>query len=654
MQLWLIPILPLLGFVLNGLFGRRLSKPAVNAIAIGSVVLSFAWAFTRLNALGAFSGGLDKPYIEHYFTWIQSGSLSIGADFAVDRLTAVMLMIVTGIGSLIHIYAAGYMAHEGGYYRFFAYLNLFMFFMLVLVLGANFLLLFVGWEGVGLCSYLLIGFYFLEKYATDAGNKAFIVNRIGDFGFSLAIFLIAIHFGSLDFGAVFTQVKDMPVESTFGFITVISLLLLVGATGKSAQLPLYVWLPDAMAGPTPVSALIHAATMVTAGVYMVARSSQLYLHSAFSLDVVAIVGLATAFFAATIGLAQTDIKKVYAYSTVSQLGYMFLGLGTGAFSAGIYHVMTHAFFKALLFLGAGSVIHALSGEQDLRKMGGLRKYTPITMATLLCGSLAIAGFPYLSGFYSKDKILEAAYEHAPWMYWVGVFTAGMTAFYVFRAFFLCFMGEYRGKAASADHGHGHDDHGHGHDHGAPHESPAVMWVPLAILAVLSLIGGWAFDIPKFLEPLFPLREGEPEAWLTWVSVAFGLGGIVLAYVFYVLAPGIPDSLASVFKGSYNLIYNKYFVDELYDSAVVSPVVDGSRELLWRVADMRVIDGAVNGLGKAARGAGSLLRLAQSGYIRSYAAWVLAGSIIVVAWTGIKGSGTVQALVTFMGGLKWPY
>src|SRR5579871_5837795 len=326
MQLWIIPFLPLLGFVLNGLFGRRLPKAAINAIAIGSVVLSFVVAFTRLNSLGAFDGGLDKPYVEHYFTWIQSGSLSIGADFAVDRLTAIMLMIVTGIGSLIHIYATGYMAHEGGYYRFFAYLNLFMFFMLVLVLGGNFLLLFVGWEGVGLCSYLLIGFYFLEKFATDAGNKAFIVNRIGDFGFSLAIFLIAIHFGSLDFGKVFEQVKQMPVESTAGFMTVIALLLLVGATGKSAQLPLYVWLPDAMAGPTPVSALIHAATMVTAGVYMIARSSEIYLHSAFALNVVAVVGLATAFFAATIGLVQNDIKKVYAYSTVSQLGYMFLGL----------------------------------------------------------------------------------------------------------------------------------------------------------------------------------------------------------------------------------------------------------------------------------------------------------------------------------------
>src|SRR5579871_2012469 len=545
MNLWLIPIFPFLGFLINGLFGRRMPKSLINLFAIGSVALSLAWVVRTLLGLSP----LEQKYVEHYYTWMQSGALNIAVDFAVDRLTAVMLLVVTGVGLLIHLYAIGYMSHEGGYYRFFAYLNLFMFFMLVLVLGANFLLLFVGWEGVGLCSYLLIGFYFLEKFATDAGNKAFIVNRIGDFGFSLAVFLIAKNFGSLDFATVFGKIAGSPVEAGAGVFTAISLLLLLGATGKSAQIPLYVWLPDAMAGPTPVSALIHAATMVTAGVYMIARSSQIFLHSTYALDIVALIGLATAFFAATIGLTQNDIKKVYAYSTVSQLGYMFLALGAGAFSAGIYHVMTHAFFKALLFLGAGSVIHALSGEQDLRKMGGLRKYTPITMYTLLAASLAIAGFPYFSGFYSKDMILEAAYEHAPWMYWVGVFTAGMTAFYVFRAFFLAFMGEYRGKieshAAPAhthdahDHAHGDDAHGHTHDDpahagpahddhghgGAPHESPAVMWIPLAVLAVLSVIGGWLFNIPKFLEPLFPLREGEAAAWLTYVSVAFGLGGI---------------------------------------------------------------------------------------------------------------------------------
>jgi NADH-quinone oxidoreductase subunit L len=624
-------MLPLAGFALNGLLGRRFSKAGVNTIAVGSVLLSFLWVLKTLNALGAFSGGLEEAYREHYYNWIQSGTFTIGVDFAIDRLTAVWLMIVTGVGLLIHIYAVGYMAHEGGYYRFFSYLNLFMFFMLVLVLGGNYLLLFVGWEGVGLCSYLLIGFYFREKFATDAGNKAFIVNRIGDFGFSLAIFLIGVHFKTLDFSTVFAAIKPMPVESEVGWITAVGLLLLVGATGKSAQIPLYVWLPDAMAGPTPVSALIHAATMVTAGVYMVARSAQIYLHSAFSLEIVAYVGIATAFVAATIGLAQTDIKKVFAYSTVSQLGYMFVGLGTGAFSAGVFHVMTHAFFKALLFLGAGSVIHALSGEQDLRKMGGLAKKIPITATVLFCAGVAIAGVPPFSGFHSKDAILEAAYEQAPWIYWVGVVTAGMTAFYVFRALFLCFFGEYRGPAEEHEYAHGHDD---GHGHGGIHESPPVMWIPLAILAVLSLGGGY-INIPKFLEPLY----GEPQeapAWLMYVSVAAGLIGIGIAYLFYVVSPGLPDALAKTFSGPYRWIYNKYFVDEFYDSTVVRPVVDGSRELLWQVGDVEVIDGAVNGVGAVARAAGSLFRRAQSGYIRSYAAWVLAGSILVIVLMGLKG------------------
>src|SRR5579871_830304 len=463
MQLWLIPLLPLAGFAINGLFGKRFSKGVVNIFAIGSVVLSFAWVLKTIVGLG----DLAMPYTEHYFTWIQSGQFSVGADFAIDRLTEVMLLVVTGIGSLIHIYSIGYMAHEhgpnhGGYYRFFAYLNLFMFFMLVLVLGANYLVLFVGWEGVGLCSYLLIGFYFTKKFATDAGNKAFIVNRIGDFGFSLAMFYIVKTFGTLDFSTVFSRAPGAS-EAT---LTLIGLLLLVGATGKSAQIPLYVWLPDAMAGPTPVSALIHAATMVTAGVYMTSRSWAIYTHAPLAMEFIAVIGIATAFFAATIGIAQNDIKKVFAYSTVSQLGYMFVGVGCGAFGAGIYHLVTHAFFKALLFLGSGSVIHALSGEQDLRNMGGLRKHTPWTFWTMMCAGVAIAGIPPFAGFFSKDAILLAAYHHAPWMYWLGTLTAGITAFYVFRALFLCFFGEPRG-----------------HHH--PHESPPSMWVPLAILAVLS-------------------------------------------------------------------------------------------------------------------------------------------------------------------------
>jgi NADH-quinone oxidoreductase subunit L len=616
MQLWLIPIFPLLGFALNGLFGRRLPKAAINTIACGSVILSFLWVLKTLSALGVFAGTFEETHLEHYFTWIQSGALNISVDFAVDRLTCVMLMVVTGVGSLIHIYAVGYMAHEGGYYRFFAYLNLFMFFMLTLVLGANFLLLFVGWEGVGLCSYLLIGFYFLEQYATTAGNKAFIVNRIGDFGFTLAVFLIAIHFGSLDFGTVFGKVKDMPVETTAGWMTAIALLLLVGACGKSAQLPLYVWLPDAMAGPTPVSALIHAATMVTAGVYMVARSSQIFTHSLYALNVVAIVGLATAFVAATIGLAQNDIKKVFAYSTVSQLGYMFLALGAGAFSAGIYHLMTHAFFKALLFLGAGSVIHAVGGSQDMREMGGLRKKIPITFWVLMCAGIAIAGVPFTSGYFSKEEILTAAYHHAPWMYWVGTFTALMTAFYVFRALFLTFFGEYRGKAHV-------------------HEAPPVMWIPLAILAVLSLFGGF-IKIPHFLEPIFKLEEGPEVSWLTPVAISAGLGGIALAYFLYGRGNNVPVPETAKLSPLHNLVYHKYYVDEIYASTVVHPLVDGSRSLLWRVADAGIIDGTVNGVGKTARAIGGILKFAQSGNIRSYAGWVVAGTVLVIAVIGLMG------------------
>jgi NADH-quinone oxidoreductase subunit L len=614
MQLWLIPILPLAGFVINGVFGRRFSKGLVGSVAIGSVVLAFAWALRVILALG----NLNTPHVEHYFTWIQSGIVNIGCDFAVDRLTVVMLMVVTGIGSLIHIYATGYMAHEhgpnfGGYYRFFAYLNLFMFFMLILVLAANYLVLFVGWEGVGLCSYLLIGFYFDKKFATNAGNKAFIVNRIGDFGFSLAMFLILVNFKSLDFATVFGQTAG----ASQGTLTTIGLLLLVGACGKSAQLPLYVWLPDAMAGPTPVSALIHAATMVTAGVYMCARSFPIYAHAPDALHAIALIGIATACFAATIGLAQNDIKKVFAYSTVSQLGYMFVGVGCGAYSAGVFHLMTHAFFKALLFLGSGSVIHALSGEQDMRNMGGLRSKIPWTFGTMMCAALAISGFPFTSGFFSKDSILIAAYSYAPWMYWVGVITAGMTAFYVFRAMFMTFFGTYRG-----------------HEH--PHESSPVMYLPLVVLAALSLGGGF-IPIPEFLKQFFPPTLIEENFTLMAISVAFGLGGIALAYLMYVLKPGMADSLAGSLKGLYTLIYNKYFVDEIYDAAIVRPVVSGSRTVLWKTLDAGLIDGIVNGVGTMSRNVGSLLRLPQSGSIRSYASWVLLGSVIVIVTVvGILG------------------
>jgi len=608
-NLWLIPALPFLGFLINGILGKKLPKMVINAVAVGSVVLSFLLVLNIWMSAGDLAA---NPIQQHYFTWIQSGEINIGWDYAVDKLTLIMLMVVTGIGSLIHIYATGYMAHEEGYYRFFAYLNLFMFFMLNLVLGGNYLLLFVGWEGVGLCSYLLIGFYFVKKSATTAGNKAFIVNRIGDFGFSLAMFLIVVNFGTLDFNKVFAAAPGKSTET----LTAIALLLLLGAAGKSAQIPLYVWLPDAMEGPTPVSALIHAATMVTAGVYMCTRSAVIFTHAPVAMETVAIMGLATAVFAATIGLTQYDIKKVFAYSTVSQLGYMFLGVGVGAFSAGVWHLVTHAFFKALLFLGAGSVIHACHGEQDMRHMGGLRKYAPISMAVLACASLAIAGFPGTSGFFSKDAILTAAYAHAPWMFWVGVITAGMTAFYVWRAFWMTFWGEYRG-------------------HGHPHESPWSMLAPLVVLAFLSIAGGFLFNVPKILEGMFPLAEEVPgEATLMGISIAAGLAGIGVSYYMYVVNRKLPQQIADSLGGLYRLVYDKYRVDELYDATVVNPVIAGSRSLLWKVMDQGVIDGAVNGVGTEAQLAGGWLKMLQSGNIRSYATWVVLGAVALLVLIGV--------------------
>jgi NADH-quinone oxidoreductase subunit L len=611
-HLWIIPALPLAGFLVNGLFGRRLPKAVINLIAIGTVLLSFAWVLKTVLALAP----LETANIERYFDWIRVGEFRVGFDLSVDRLSAVMLLVVTGVGLLIHIYSTGYMAHEGGYYRFFAYLNLFMFFMLTLVLAANFLVMFVGWEGVGLCSYLLIGFWFHKKSATNAGNKAFIVNRIGDFGFSLAIFLTAINFGSLDFGEVFASVQHWQADAGWGTLTIISLLLLLGATGKSAQIPLYVWLPDAMEGPTPVSALIHAATMVTAGVYMIARSAPLYVKAPVAMDFVAAIGIATAFFAATIGMVQTDIKRVFAYSTVSQLGYMFLGVGTGAFGAGIFHLVTHAFFKALLFLGAGSVIHALAGEQDMRYMGGLRSKTPVTFWTMLAGAAAISALPFTSGFFSKDEILVAAFHRSPVLFWVGVVTAAMTAFYVFRAIFLVFFGKYRGEAH-------------------PHESPPVMTLPLVVLGMLSL-GGGAFQVSKWLEPVFPKLELIHNPMLVIASVDSALLGVLAAWVMYVWRPGLPAAVAARLGPIYRLVWNKYFVDQIYDAAVVRPTVEGSRAVLWRGIDQEVIDGAVNGVGERARGIGNVLRRAQSGNIRSYAAWVLLGSVCVLIAYGLSG------------------
>ena len=602
LNLWIIPALPLAGFLLNAIFGCKLPKLVSSGIAIASVLLAFTWVLRALTLPALIDAGTT----EHYFTWIRAGEFQVGADFFADRLTLIMLLVVTGIGSLIHIYSAGYMAHEEGYSRFFAYLNLFMFFMLTLVLAANFLLLFVGWEGVGLSSYLLIGFTFTRKSATDAANKAFLVNRIGDFGFLLAMFLVTITFGTLDFAQVFSAAPGKPT----GTLTAIALLLLLGACGKSAQFPLYVWLPDAMEGPTPVSALIHAATMVTAGVYLIARASVIFTHAPAALNVVALIGLFTAVFAATIGLAQNDIKKVFAYSTVSQLGYMFLGAGVGAFSAGVYHLVTHAFFKALLFLGAGSVIHACSGEQDLRLMGGLRKKIPLTFATLVCAGLAISGFPFFSGFYSKDAILVAAYQHAPWMYVVGVVTAAMTAFYVFRAIFLAFFGTYRGQ-------------------GHPHESPLSMTLPLIVLAVLSVLGGWLFPVPQYLGRLFPLAEAGDEFTLTAISVAAGLSGILLAYLMYVARPSLADQTARAAGPLHTLVANKYYVDEIYTAAIVRPTVEGSRWILWRGLDLGVINSLVDGVGPHARAIGAKLAQLQSGSIRSYASWVVFGGALLL-------------------------
>ena len=612
-HLWLIPFFPLAGFLLNGLLGKRMPKSFVNAVAIGSVALSFLWVLKCLGALMP----LEEIHRESYFNWIASGSLTIPYELAIDRLTAVMLLVVTGIGSLIHIYAAGYMAEEDGYYRFFAYLNLFMFFMLTLVLGNNFLILFVGCEGVGLCSYLLIGFYYLKNSASTAGNKAFIVNRIGDFGFALGMFLIFITFKTgLTFQDVFAAAGKFPVEETTGAITTICLLLMVGAAGKSAQVPLYVWLPDAMEGPTPVSALIHAATMVTAGVYMVARSAPLFLKAPVAMEVVACTGLITAVLAATIGMAQYDIKKVFAYSTVSQLGYMFLALGSGAFSAGIFHLVTHAFFKALLFLGAGSVIHAMHHEQDMRQMGGLKKHIPVTFWTLACAWVAIAGVPPFSGFHSKDAILLAAHAHHPWMFWVGVATAAVTAFYVSRAMFMTFFGEFRG-------------------HGHPHESPLVMTAPLAVLALLSLGGGY-FNVPQFLEPVLGAAHEAHDMTLVAISVGAGLLGIALAYVLYIASQALPDKITASLGGLYRLVYDKYRVDEAYDAMIVEPLIGGSRSMLWKGLDAGLVDGAVNGVGTLSRIAGGILRRLQTGNIRSYATWVVLGCVIVVAMMGFAG------------------
>jgi len=679
--LWLIPILPFAGFLLNGTLGRKLPRALVAAIALvftalPALIVLKLWIFMR-------SAGAPESFTITSAPWIAISNFHVDFAFTVDHLTLIMLGVVTGVGFLIHVYSVGYMAEDEGYWRFFAYLNIFMFFMLVLVLAASFLLLFVGWEGVGLASYLLIGFYFKKDSAANAGKKAFIVNRIGDFGFLLAMFLLIAHFGSLDFASVFGQVSATPL--TGGFLTAIALLLLVGAAGKSAQIPLYIWLPDAMEGPTPVSALIHAATMVTAGVYMIARCHTLFDRSPFALAVVAIIGCATAFFAATIGMVQHDIKRVLAYSTVSQLGYMFLGCGVAAYSAGIFHLMTHAFFKALLFLAAGSVIHALSGEQDMRNMGGLRKRIPITFWTMTAAVFAISGVPPFSGFFSKDEILYQTFLRGGtlgYTLWaIGLLTAGLTSFYMFRLWFKTFFGtpRYReisgtgDQAATLAHGHGahathdqdlapvhvrrdthatrlaepeHDSGQAAHPHGV-HESPWVMTVPLILLALLSVIGGFVGvplaigghnEIEHFLEPVFnpgqhivehvTTRGAEPI--LALISVLAAFIGFFFAYVFYYRKPGIAAALAQRLKPLYNLLDHKYWVDEIYGRLLITPLLAFSRLILGGLVDGLIVQGTGATLAGSTRGLGWFARRMQSGNIRSYAGWLALGAAAVIA------------------------
>ncbi|HET6935215.1 MAG TPA: NADH-quinone oxidoreductase subunit L [Candidatus Angelobacter sp.] len=686
LNLWVIPLLPLAGAAINGLFGRHFKNAMVSAVALLFTGASFAYA------VWAVVQGLHMtlPHIETVAPWIKAGNFEAPFGFYLDQLSMVMLMVVTGVGFLIHIYSVGYMAHEGGFYRFFSYLNLFMFFMLTLVLANNYLLMFVGWEGVGLASYLLIGFFFLKDSAANAGKKAFIVNRIGDFAFLIGMFLLIKHFGTLNFDAVFKSVSGMPVEAGWGLLTIIALCLMFGATGKSAQVPLYVWLPDAMEGPTPVSALIHAATMVTAGIYMIARSNAIFSRSPNALMVVAIIGAVTAIFAATMGMAQTDIKRVLAYSTVSQLGYMFLACGVAAYSAGIFHLMTHAFFKALLFLGAGSVIHALGGEQDMRRMGGLRPLIPKTFWVMTAATFAIAGFPPLAGFFSKDEILGQVFSspHGSKVLWaIGVITAGLTSFYMFRLWFMTFFGKLKlgevdiGEEAhaatapahaahgAAAHSHGHaDDQAHGH--GGVHESPWVMIGPLVVLAIGSIVAGWvgvpAFmggnnHFEHFLAPVIksgaptsptamehvPEAAGQPaeekpentgEEWaLAGTSVAVAVLGFLLAWFLYYKRPELPDRITSRIHGLYLTVLHKYYIDEGYNLLFVKPLLALSTVVFWRGVDQNIIDGLVNGAGSASKGIGNELRHMQSGNIRSYAAWVAAGGAAVLAymiWLGV--------------------
>ncbi|MDA8098446.1 MAG: NADH-quinone oxidoreductase subunit L [Nitrospiraceae bacterium] len=630
----LIPLLPFAGFLISGLFGKYLKERAAS-VAIGGVFGAFVFA------VWAFIDVVNGTIIdENLYSWISIGNLSVNVGFQIDQLTAVMLMVVTTLSTLIHIYSVGYMHGDKGFARFFAYLELFTFFMLVLVMANNFLLMFVGWEGVGLCSYLLIGFWYEKKSASDAGIKAFVVNRVGDFGFVLGMLLIFVTFGTLDFTDLFAALSGPAASGQIdlmgiqvGVVTLICLLLFVGATGKSAQIPLYVWLPDAMEGPTPVSALIHAATMVTAGVFMVARCAPLFVLSETAMTVVAVIGGVTAFYAATIGLVQNDIKRVIAYSTISQLGYMFLGLGVGAFSAGIFHLTTHAFFKGLLFLASGSVIHALSGEQDMRKMGSLKSKIKITYLVFLIGSLALAGIFPFAGFFSKDEILWSAYNSSSlgrvlWI--IGVVGAFMTAFYSFRLIYLTFFGKSR-----MDHEVEHH----------VHESPKVMTVPLMILAFFSITIGWigmpgaiiphANLFADFLAPVFPHAEhglGEHhllEILLMVFSVGVALAGIRLAYGLYVKNPAAPAKFSEKFPGLYQLLLNKYKIDEIYNAIFVEGLVHKTAKFLHTVGDVTIIDGFINGLASSIGKTSEKGRKLQTGFVQEYAFTMGLGLVVLI-------------------------
>jgi len=660
-MLILIPLLPFLGFLLNASFGKRVSKAAAGAVACGAMVGSFAVSLAAVWQLVGLPHE-SRAIANQVFTWITSGDFTAAFTLRLDPLSSVMILVITGIGSLIHIYSTAYMHEESDseYARYFSYLNLFAAFMLVLVLGSNFLVMFVGWEGVGLCSYLLIGFWYQKKSASDAGKKAFIVNRIGDFGFVLGVLLLFVRFGSVDFQEVARAASTLSPETAFGTVSWITLLLFVGATGKSAQIPLYIWLPDAMEGPTPVSALIHAATMVTAGVYMIGRNAVLFGHAPQTLAIVAVIGAATALMAGTIGLVQNDIKRVLAYSTVSQLGYMFLAMGVGAYGAGIFHLYTHAFFKALLFLGSGAVIHALAGEQDLRKMGGLKKDLPITYWTFLIGALAIAGVPGFAGFFSKDEILFRTYASGHTILWVvGLLTSLLTATYMFRLVFMAFHGPRAEQArplpdgvgadlgppsghhappAAAGHAHGHGDH--------LHDAPPAMAFALVVLAVGSVVTGYAGlttllggrDLfAHYLEPSFgaaPVEEVAQhglEGTLMLVSIAAAVGGIGIAAYFFLKNRRAADQMAERFSGLRTLLVNKYYVDEIYDATVVQPIRIVSQEGLWKVVDVRLIDAAVNGVGETIAGSSERLRHIQTGSVRAYAASVFFGAVAILGY-----------------------